>query len=90
MVDDLVEGRGFGSSSPVVLELHLCLFPRVAPEHTGWFGDVRLVVVLELCRITDGDSGQESGRVMRLRSGKGYVDVTATDCLGDAGSLWIT
>jgi hypothetical protein len=41
--------------------------------------------VLELCRITDGDSGQESGRVMRLRSGKGYVDVTATDCLGDAG-----
>jgi hypothetical protein len=26
---------------------------------------------------------------MRVRSGKGYVDVTATDCLGDAGSLWI-
>ena len=78
MVDDLVKHRGFRCSPPVVLELRLCLFPRVAPEHAGWFGEVRLVVVLELCRITDGDSGQESGRVMRLRSWKGYVDVTAT------------
>ena len=25
MVDDLVEGRGFGGASPVVLELLLCL-----------------------------------------------------------------
>ena len=31
VVDDLVEGRGFGGTSLVVLELILCLFPRVAP-----------------------------------------------------------
>ena len=73
-----------------MLEFLLCLFPRVAPEHTGWFGEVMLVVVLELWRITDGDSGQESGRAMRLRSGGVYVDVGATDCLGDAGSFWKT
>ena len=35
VVDYLVEGRGFGGTSPVVLEFILCLFPRVAPEHTG-------------------------------------------------------
>lgn len=33
--DYLVEGRGFGGASPVVLELLLCLLPGVAPEHTG-------------------------------------------------------
>ncbi len=83
MVDDLVEGRGFGCSSPVVLELRLCLFPRVAPEHAGWFGEVRLVVVLELCRITDGDSGQESGRAVRQRSRGLYVRIGTLDLLGD-------
>jgi len=38
--DYLVEQRGFGSSSPVVLKPRLCLFPRVAPEHTGEFGEL--------------------------------------------------
>ena len=68
VVDDLVEGRGFGGTSPVVLELILCLFPRVTPEHTGLFGEVRLVGVLELVRSTDRDSGQASGRAGCLRS----------------------
>ena len=40
VVDDLVEGRGFGGTSPVVLELLLCLLPGVAPEHAGEFGDI--------------------------------------------------
>ena len=53
MIDDLVEGGGFGGMSPVVLEFILCLFPRVAPEHTGLFGEVRLVGVWELVRSTD-------------------------------------
>ena len=47
MVDYLVEGRGFGGTSPVVLELLLCFLPRAAPEHTGLFAEVRLVGVLE-------------------------------------------
>jgi hypothetical protein len=42
VVDDLVEHRGFGGTSPVVLELLPCLLPRVAPEHTGLFGEGRL------------------------------------------------
>jgi len=84
VVDDLIEGRGFGGASPVVLELIFCLFPRVAPEHTGWFGEVRLVVVLELCRSADRDSGQASGRAMRLRSRGLYVRVWALDLLGEA------
>ena len=42
VVDDLVEHRGLWSSSPVVLELLLRLLPRVAPEHTGEFGDIGL------------------------------------------------
>ena len=67
VVDSLVEGRGFGGTSPVVLEFILCLFPRVAPEHTGLFGEVRLVGVLELVRSTDRDSGQASGRAMCLQ-----------------------
>ena len=83
VVDYLVEGRGFGGTSPVVLEFILCLFPRVAPEHAGWFGEVRLVVVLELCRITDGDSGQESGRAVRQRSRGLYVRIGTSDLLGD-------
>jgi hypothetical protein len=29
---------GHPSTSPVVLELLLCLLPRVAPEHAGRFG----------------------------------------------------
>ena len=45
VVDDLVEHRGFRSSSPVVLELLLCFLPRVAPEHTGWLAELRLGVV---------------------------------------------
>ena len=47
MVDDLVEGGGFWGSSLIVLELLLCFLPRacVAPEHTGWFGDLWLEVV---------------------------------------------
>ena len=60
MVNYLVEGRGFGGASPVVLERLLCFLPRVAPEHAGWFGEVRLVGVLELGRIADRDSGQAS------------------------------
>ncbi len=35
VVDDLVEQRGFWCTSPVVLELLLCLLPYVAPEHAG-------------------------------------------------------
>ena len=54
MVDDLVEGRGFGGTSPVVLELILCLLPRVAPEHAGWFGEVRLVGVVKWGRGRKG------------------------------------
>ena len=84
MVDDLVEGRGFGGTSLVVLELILCLFPRVAPEHTGLFGEVRLVGVLELVRSTDRDSGQASGRAGCLRSRVLYVRVGTPDLLGDA------
>ena len=33
VVDDLVEGGGFGETSLVVLELILCLFPRVALDN---------------------------------------------------------
>ncbi len=51
---DLVEHRGFRCSSPVVLELLFCLLPRVAPEHTGRFGDLGLPVV---ARSRDKDSG---------------------------------
>ena len=40
MEDDLVEGGVFGGTSPVVLKLILFLLPRVAPEHTGEFGEV--------------------------------------------------
>ena len=77
VVDDLVEHRGFGGAPPVVLELLLCLLPRVAPEHTGWFGEMRLVGVLESGRIADRDSGQASGRAVRLRSRALYVRVGA-------------
>jgi hypothetical protein len=51
-----------------VLELILCLFPRVTPEHTGWFGQVRRKGVLDLGRSADRDSGQASGRAGCLRS----------------------
>ena len=61
VVDYLVEGRGFGAPSPVVLELLLSLLPGVAPEHTGWFGEVRGWVVSELGRRTVRDSGKVSG-----------------------------
>ena len=64
----LVKGRGFRSPSPVVLQLLLRLLPRVAPEHAGWFGEVRLGVVSELGRRAEGDSGQASGRAAHLRS----------------------
>jgi hypothetical protein len=57
VVDDLVEGGGFGGTTPVVLELILCLFPRVTPEHAGWFGQVRLKGVLDSGRSADRDSG---------------------------------
>jgi hypothetical protein len=57
VVDYLVEGRGFGGTSPAVLELLLCLFPCVAPEHTGWFGEVRPEVVAQCGMSADGDSG---------------------------------
>jgi hypothetical protein len=65
------------------LELRLCLFPRVAPEHAGWFGEVRLKGVLELGRSADRKSGQASGRAMRLRSSGLYVLVGTPDLLGD-------
>ena len=68
MVDDLVEGRGVGGASPVVLEPLLSFLPRVTPEHAGWFGEGRLQGVLELVRSADRDSGQASGRAVRLRS----------------------
>jgi len=67
VVDYLVEGRGFGCSSPVVLELILCLLPRVAPEHTGLFGQGRLGVASELARRAEGDSGEASERAEPLR-----------------------
>ncbi len=75
MVDDLVERRGFGVMSPLVLELILCLFPRVAPEHTGLFGEIRLVAVWELVRSTD--------RVQIRLQGESYVRVWVLDLLGD-------
>ena len=84
MVDDLVEHRGFGGTSPVVLELLPCLLPRVAPEHTGWFGEVRLGVVSELGRRAEGDSGQTSGRAVYLRSFGLSVRIWALDVPGDA------
>ena len=84
MVDDLVEGRGFGVPSPIVLELILCLLPRVAPEHTGLFGEGRLEGVLDLGRSADRDSGQASGRAGCLRSRVLYVRVGTPDLLGDA------
>ena len=68
MVDDLVEGRGFGVPSPIVLELLPGFLPRVAPEHAGWFGQVRLKGVLDSGRSADRDSGQASGRAGCLRS----------------------
>ena len=83
MVDDLVEGRGFGGASPVVLEPLLCLLPGVAPEHAGWFAEVRLMGVSELGRSADRDSGQASGRAMRLRSSGLYVRVGTPNLLGD-------
>ena len=43
-----------GCTSPVVLELILCLLPRVAPEHAGWFGEVRLVGVVKWGRGRKG------------------------------------
>ena len=84
VVDYLVEGRGFGGTSPVVLELLLCSLPGVAPEHAGWFGEERLIGVLELGRSADRESGQVSGRAMRLWSRGLYVRVWALDLLGDA------
>ena len=73
VVDDLVEGRGFGVPSPIVLELLPGFFPRVTPEHTGLFGEVRLVGVLELVRSTDRDSGQASGRAVCACLGSGFT-----------------
>ena len=67
-----------------MLELGLCFFPRVAPEHAGWFGKVRLVGVSELGRSADRDSGQASARAMRLRSPGLYVSVCTLDLVGDA------
>ena len=67
VVDYLVEGRGFGVPSPIVLELLPGFLPRVSPEHTGLFGEVRLQGVLELVRSADRDSGQASGRAGWLR-----------------------
>ena len=84
MVDDLVEGRGFGVPSSIVLELLPGFLPGVSPEHTGLFGEVRLVGVLELVRSTDRDSGQASGRAGCLRSRVLYVRVGTPDLLGDA------
>jgi hypothetical protein len=83
VVDYLVEGRGFGGTSSAVLELILCLLPRLAPEHTGLFGEVRLVGVLELVRSTDRDLGQASERAMCLQSREPYVHVWALDLLGN-------
>jgi hypothetical protein len=40
-----------------VLELILCLFPRVTPEHVSWFGQVRRKGVLDSGRSADRDSG---------------------------------
>ena len=54
MEDYLVEGGGFGCTSPVVLELLFCLFPRVAPEHAGLFGEVGLEVVTKCAMSVDG------------------------------------
>ena len=48
VVHDLVEHRSFRCSPPVVLELLLCLLPRVAPEHAGLFGESRNWGALEL------------------------------------------
>jgi hypothetical protein len=42
----LVEARDLRCSSPVVLELLLCLLPRVAPEHTGELGDLEIKLLV--------------------------------------------
>jgi hypothetical protein len=73
VVDDLVEGRGFGYSPPVVLELILRLFPRVAPEHAGWFGEVRLVGVVKWGRGRKGIQVRFQGGLTRC-SVKGAYD----------------
>ena len=54
--DDLVEGRSFGGTSPVVQELLVCLFTRVAPEHTGEFGE--LGIKLSVKRVDPWDRCQ--------------------------------
>lgn len=51
MVDYLVEGRVFWCSSPVVLDRLPRLFPRVAPEHAGWFGGSGIRGASELGRV---------------------------------------
>lgn len=51
MVDDLVEGGVFGGTSPVVLKLVFCLFPRVSPEHTGKFGEVGIKLLTQAERL---------------------------------------
>ena len=58
--DYLVEGRCFGGASPVVLELLLCLLPRVAPEHTGELGD------LEIKLLVRQGTGVEPERQLRM------------------------
>jgi Subtilase family len=57
VVHDLVEHRGFRCSSPVVLEFLLCLLPRLAPEHAGWFGEMRLTGVSVGGRSAERGSG---------------------------------
>jgi len=83
VVDDLVEGRGFGGTSPVVLERLLCFLQRVTPEPTGLFGEARLAGVLKLEMSADRGSGQDSGRAMRLRLPRLYVRVGTPDLLVD-------
>ena len=79
VVDDLVEGRGFGGTSPVVLELILCLFPRVAPEHARWFGDSRNSGALELEWLQIGIQA----------SFQGDVHISARMCCMGMSRRWI-
>jgi len=65
VVDELIEGRGFRCAFPIVLEFLLYHLPRVAPEHAGWLGKLRLGIEEKvqsvLRRIFSPDDGMMRG-----------------------------
>jgi hypothetical protein len=65
-----------------VLELLLCLLPRVAPVHTGWFGEVRLCVVSDLGRSAERSSGEALGAGDSACGYEGCMCVVVSPMLG--------